>query len=919
MKKYLVLIIVLFLIIAGFATFVYLWLNNKNSKTYDAIQAVPIDASIIVRIEDFEKFKDVLSQSEVWESITNIELFENISSTIGFVDSLSNSNALIKKIAHNNTIYLAVDASVGSSLSYILTVNIPNDINHSDIFSLSKLLAVGLYKDQEKYFNQTSILNFNKGNGSFQAISLAINNGILLISNSPLLIEKSISQLDNDISLLNNQQFIAINKTAGSKVNANIYFNLKYTPQLLKPLLNEKYKKGVGTLGDIAQWVELDLDLSKNKMVMSGLSTIADSTNSYLRLFKKQKPIDNEMVSVIPSETGLLIWLGITNLNLYLDDYRSYLDKKGEIFNYTQNLGRYRNLIGIEVQQLFETIISEEVGVVFVPSVTNNTKDDWYIVSKTKSASATKEQLLKAIEVYSKQTHTETSTNPKVIKFDKEKSVEVYHQPIQGLFSIAFGSLFQNVNDSYFCFIDNWLIMGESPESLESFVKSNIRNNVLQKNEQFKQFSNELPKKNNYIVYINPKLIDKISNDFLNTNNNLSTSLGNFQGITYQLIGGNNLIFNTLTITSAEEVKTTSKKSGAWETKLDGLPIIKPQIVINHISKDKEILVQDSEFNIYLINSIGRILWKRKLDEAIISEINQVDIFKNRKLQLAFNTSKKLYIIDRNGKDLTGFPVTYSAPATNPVSIIDYDGSRDYRFFQACSDRKIYVYDSKGKSIKGWQFNKTESTVTDRIGFVRNGGLDYLIVFDSNRPYILNRKGEERVKLKKYFSKAPNSSFALVTDINGKPTITTTDTIGLVRNIYFDGTVSDVALQPFTKWHSFVNKDINGDGKPDYIFLDNSTISAFDNSTEKLFQQKIKEELKPSLQIFEFEKISKIGVVADKSSKIFLINSKGSVEEAFPLEGLTLFSITKFNQKNTTYSLIVGSNRGTIINYDLSQ
>lgn len=918
MKKYLVLIIVLFLVIAGFATFVYLWLNNKNTKTYDAIQAVPIDASIIVRVEDFAKFNNVLSQSKVWESIANIELFENISSTIGFVDSLSNANALVKKITRNNTIYLAVNASGGNTSTYILSANIPNDINHSDLFSLSKLLAIGLYKDQEKYFNQTSILNFNKENGSFQTISIAINNGILLISNSPLLIEKSISQLDNNISLLNNQQFIAINKTAGSKVNANIYFNLKYTPLLFRQLLSEKYKKGVNTLSDIAQWIELDLDLTKNKMVMSGLSTIADSTNSFLRLFKKQKPIDNEMLSVIPSETGILIWTGIPNLNLYLDDYRSYLDKKGEIFNYTQNLGRYRNLIGLEVQQLFETIINEEVGVVFVPSVNNNSNDDWYIVSKTKSASATKEQLLKAIEVYSKQTHTETSTTPKVIKFDKEKSVEVYHQPIEGLFSIALGSLYQNINDSYFCFIDNWLVMGESPESLERFVKSNIRNNVLQKNEQFKQFSNELPKKNNYLVYINPKSIDKIAKNLLNINNNLSNSLGNFQGITYQLIGGNNLIFNTLTITTTEEVKSVQNKGGAWETKLDGLPIIKPQIVINHISNDKEIFVQDSEYNIYLINSIGRILWKRKLDEALISDVNQVDIFKNRKLQLAFNTSKKLYIIDRNGRDLTGFPVTYPTPATNPVSVIDYDGRRDYRFFQACSDRKIYVYDSKGKSIKGWLFNKTESVVTDRIGFVRNGGLDYIIVFDSNRPYILNRKGEERIKLKKYFSKAPNSSFALVSDINGKPTISTSDTIGLVRSIYFDGTVADVALQSFTKWHCFLNKDINGDAKPDYIFLDNSTIIAFDSSKEKLFQLKIKEELKPSLQIFDYGKVSKIGVVADKSNKIFLIDSKGSVDEAFPLEGLTLFSITKFNQKNSNYSLIVGSNRGTIINYDLA-
>jgi hypothetical protein len=509
----------------------------------------------------------------------------------------------------------------------------------------------------------------------------------------------------------------------------------------------------------------------------------------------------------------------------------------------------------------------------------------------------------------------EFTTKPTVVKIDKDKSIEIFHLPIKGLHNLLLGSLFAPVSDEYYCFIDNWIIWGSSTDALERYVKANIRNTVISNDNNYRQFSKELPKKSNYFLYLNPVFIDKLSSEFLDSKVKPIKSLSGIQGISYQLIGGNSLIFNTLTATSGESVQKTSK-SGIWETKLDAAPIIKPQIVINHTSKEKEIFIQDAEYNIYLINNVGRVLWKRKIDGSIMGDVTQVDLFKNRKLQYAFNTASKLYVVDRNGKDVSAFPVMYSSPATNPVSVIDYDGSRDFRFFQACVDRKIYVYDSNGKALKGWKFGKTESTVTDRIGFARVSGLDYLIVFDANRPYLLNRKGEERVKLKQYFTKAQFSTFALGSNKSGKSFITTTDSIGLVRNIYLDGEVEDIALQPFSRWHAFTYQDINGDGAKDYIYLDNKTLYAFDSSKEPLFQLKIKDELKPEILFFDFGSNNKIGVVSEKSNKIYLVNSKGNIEDGFPYNGSTSFSITRLSKSNDM-SIIVGSRQGTLINYGL--
>lgn len=915
MKKYLVLIIVLFLLIAGLVTGVYVWLSSRNKTTSDAIQAIPTDASLLFRIEDYSRFRASLNGSKVWESVSDIDAVGDVNAVLAFIDSLQNSNALIKNVLRNNPIYISLSAEGGGNTAFLFAVRTPDGVSPSELYSIAKLQAIGLYKEEEKYFNGSLILSFKQSGTQFNNISVVAENGLLLVSSSSLLLEKSISQLEGKVSLLTNPQFQAISKTSGTKVDANIYINIKHLPALLKNSVKEKYRGGVNTLGDIAQWIELDMNLSSSNFVLSGLSNVSDSTNSYLRILTKQKPIEMEMQSVIPTEIGLFVWLGITSLDDYLEGYRGYLDRKGEIFKYTQNLSGYRKFLGTEPQEFFKGLIDREIGVVFLPIDDNNKSDEWFIITRTKSASAAQLQLQSIVANYNLETKDEVSTKPTVVKIDKDKSVEIFHLPIKGLHSLLLGSLFAPVLDEYYCFIDNWIIWGSSVEALERYVKANIRNTVLGNDNTYRQFSGELPKKSNYFIYLNPSKLGSVAQEFLDSNVKLSTSTASIKGFSYQLIGGNNLIFNIFTAISGEGVQKTAQKS-LWETKLEAVPIIKPQILVNHTNKEKEIFVQDAELNIYLINNVGRILWKRKVDGSIMGDVTQVDLFKNRKLQYAFNTASKLYVVDRNGKDVSGFPVLYSSPATNPVSVIDYDGSRDYRFFQACADRKIYVYDSNGKALKGWKFVKTESTVTDRIGFARVSGLDYLIVFDANRPYLLNRKGEERVKLKQYFTKAQFSTFALGSDKKGKSFIVTTDSIGLVRNIYLDGEVEDIALQSFTRWHAFTYQDINGDGAKDYIYLDNKTLYAFDSSKEPLFQIKIKDELKPEILYFDFGGDNKIGVVSEKSGKIYLVNSKGKVEDGFPYNGSTSFSITRLTKSNNM-SIIVGSKQGTLINYGL--
>ena len=105
--------------------------------------------------------------------------------------------------------------------------------------------------------------------------------------------------------------------------------------------------------------------------------------------------------------------------------------------------------------------------------------------------------------------------------------------------------------------------------------------------------------------------------------------------------------------------------------------VLGPLIVKNHINNTNEIIIQDSKNILYLINNRGQVEWTREIDGKIIKEVNQIDSYKNGKLQYVFATEKSLNLLDRKGRDVGKFPlkfkdkITYIVVDSPPAGIQD--------------------------------------------------------------------------------------------------------------------------------------------------------------------------------------------------------------------------------------------------------
>ena len=68
-----------------------------------------------------------------------------------------------------------------------------------------------------------------------------------------------------------------------------------------------------------------------------------------------------------------------------------------------------------------------------------------------------------------------------------------------------------------------------------------------------------------------------------------------------------------------------------------------------------DIAIQDQDHVLYLYSNTGKLFWKKQLAGKIIGPIQQVDLYKNNRLQMAFRTQDKLIVLDRNGKIVKPF------------------------------------------------------------------------------------------------------------------------------------------------------------------------------------------------------------------------------------------------------------------------
>jgi hypothetical protein len=732
-----------------------------------------------------------------------------------------------------------------------------------------------------------------------------------------MLVEESIRTIHGETNLAADAGLKKVRETEGRYVHANLYINYERLAELFHPYIKESVWGEIAGLSKVASWGELDMDIKQEAITLNGMTFADPDLPLFLGSFKGQSPVKIELHEMMPSGTSYFQHLGISDKVKFKEQLISYLNGLGLGRDIESEIKRIDEIYGFDPLDDLVRILDDEMAWFAIDGMTRVPADEFLII-ETSSRSETVDVVMHWLRQYLQVHAFEMQSLRNVYQLDNQTSFNIYSLPDQYFGGTALSSLF----NLYFTVFENYLIFGPSVDALSRVIYQNVLHKTFVNDPVFKEISDYLSNRSNLSLFFRPYAFMDYKKDLMNEKmashlEKMELFLRRIPGVLVQFSNEGDLLYQSLSWQYTPQLK--DKALTVWESLMDTAVVIKPVLVANHNTSEKEIFVQDLSNKVYLINGTGRILWKQPVDGPILGDIYQVDFYKNGKLQYLFNTARKIHLIDRNGNYVERYPISLRSDATNPLALFDYDKSRDYRLLVATEDRKIYLYDIEGNMITGWRFGKTESMVRGKIQHFRVYDKDYIVAFDQNRSYFLDRRGRERIRLKERLILSPQNPLNLDMNIREeRPRWISTDTAGNVRAIYMDGSVSMLMSRQMSANHFFSMEDLTRDGIPEFIFADGDELDIVKQDGKRLFSFKVKEGISDMPDIYKFSSSDvKIGITDRSRNKIYLINSDGSLYEGFPLEGSTRFSIGYFKGSESRFNLIVGSENNFLYNYSI--
>lgn len=866
-KKHNLIAVKILLVLAIIICVIYL-LKFFQEKSELAIRAIPSNTCFFVETNNsVYLFNKIIHSNQIWKQLSNIKDIENLNKQIHFIDSLSKTNTNLLEIfeKQNSIVSISCDKASTNCLFLIELTKGNRESFVKSIFRSALKNKTPLLK--EKY-NSVNIYEISVNQSKIH-FHFAVSKGIFIASSYLPLVKDAINQLVSGKSLENTASFKKIKATAGKKVDANIYINFNKLNDLARNISKPKYDQILQQFSHFADWAELDLLIKSDEILLNGYTIAIDSLDQYLSLFIKQLPQETFVTRVLPFNTSFFLNLGFSDFNKYFKDFKQYLKANKKLSNYESNISRINKKYNTNIEKDFLSWIGGEVTLTLAGTNPQQNEQNSFTILKAKKS----EEAKKLLKELARKSQNKIFT-------EKYKEFQIGRILIPGLLPLFFGPLFVNSETNYYTIIDDFVVFSSKISDLKSFINQILAGKTLANNVNFTDFSSNTSTNSNIFLYLNIKnsinfLAEFINNKFLTNFENNKKNLSDFEAIAVQFSSLNSMLYTNAYLKFNPEYKLENFSS--WKTTLEANIIHQPYLIKDHTNNTKKIIVFDEANNMYLIDSDGSVIWRIPIGEKIISDVYQLDYFKNNKIQYLFNTENKLYLIDLKGRNVENYPIKLPRKATNGIAVFDYDNNKNYRIVFAGNDDKVNNYDIKGNRVKGWNKTRTLAKVIKPLQHLVANKKDNILITDKNGKVIItNRKGIKRFTLPTSFKNASGSKF-YENKTNNKGNIISTDRNGSLTYISGKGNVKFTSFGNFSPDHFFFYEDFDKDGNKDFIFVDNNELQIFNRFKKPILEYTFdaKVSIKPV-----FVNVSKyrslLGIISDKN-EVFVFDNNGGI------------------------------------------
>ncbi len=895
-------IITLFIFLIAVIAFLYV--RNMKKSGGDPFKAIPADVSFIIACNMQNDVSAAILLPEVWSHLNSIPAFENLGNQLEVLNKKIRGKSNLKGFFIGTPVYLSAHVTGAGTFDFLFLKSLDNGFTESGIDNLMEELAGDSVEPAHRNYDGNMIREISLSDS--KVFTYVIAKELFIGSFTPFLVEDALRQLKLGKPVLTENKVIESLRSVDSIAVAVNYSNLTGFAGIF---INPDAVPGFPGIKAYGKWAVTDVSIFKNRIGFSGFIFSNDST-ALINCFEGQKPVEKNLLKILPRKTAAISYFG------YTDKQRFYSNLSNRYLA-TQQPGNRKILKSIKsnyklnIEEKILSWLGNEYALVITDPPGLNYDNSCFAILKANDMSLARKSL-KEIRV-----NIDKKTGNKTMEEDYNGH-SIGFIRLTGVLPAMFGDIFSRIKKMYYTDIGGYIIFANQPAAIRTFIDEYTSGLLLYHSENFKNDLTGLNTKANHFFYIRPQLSLQIFrsiatatwNSFLDHHRDV---LSAFAGFAFQVSEKESQV-------TVDIIQNFSMKPGEagvdriFTISTDSSVTGKPLLTTDPVSGMRQIVFNDDAGNLYMTDNSGNILWKQPIDGKILSDLYEIDLFRNNTRQFLFNTAEYIYLLDNKGNPVGNYPIRLPAPATNGLAAFDFDKNRDFKIYVACKNKRIYAYLPSGKPLPGWNFQGTTEIVTSTLKKFSFSNREMLLVTEQNgKLTIVNRYGEQNMVLQNDLHIGMNSGIFKSED----GSMLFTDDNGNIIKLKSDGSADIITIPGLSPDHGFVYSDADDDGEMDFIFMEGHEITAYNKDLTLIYRKSFDQELSGSIQL-EILKHDRpaLMVRSETAGKTWLLKPDGTVYPGFPVTGGAPGIVDELNLDGNK-NLLVGGNEKQLNAYSI--
>lgn len=662
-------------------------LSNSGISVYHGI---PSDAVAVLDFKHLEDYRFLLN--DTLSPLYN--LLDGRSGLVGLQGRLMQHEGMSQL-----PFVYSLHYSAKNSVSFLQVMDM-DGISGEDV----DLLFKG--SEPQRKYNGAVIYSFPDG------LSVTSHKGLLMASSSSYVLESSIRHLENSSSILDNREFEELLRDNGSL--SGVYINHNQIGKLFSGVVERDFLGFSDFFMKFTSWSCFSITAESGRLALEGSLENGKDESRFSNILASQKAARSRMGEILPSSAVFAVSVPVSDMRGYLKAHRLYLEmqKKSGTFAYMQKVAMGKSKV--EPARWVDSLAIEELVSAYCKF---GEKCEWITAIRGKQQFGLNNMISAVVD----------------------KGQENVPEPFayKGYLASVFGKLFSWCSEEYSCTIGPWTILGPKKIlddfangsaryfTLEDFLSQTPASGYLSREASVKLVANLKGGGDSVLQVFKPYGRECLKRQL--DSNNFEYLTADFLAEGAGIAAGINLYAATLA-----ELPKPKERGDAVQMNFEiDSTINLPQgpFKVRDVAKKADAyLEQLPNMRLRYMDANKKGVWAIPFNTPICGYVEQIDLYGNGRLQMLFASEDKLYLLDRLGRFVYGYPAKLPKGVVMGPELHKGVKGEKYSVMVLNDDNTISWYDVSGKPMPGWSDITAPEFVKELPKLKELGGVWYWVL-----------------------------------------------------------------------------------------------------------------------------------------------------------------------------------------------